>query len=409
MRKDLQLIENVLHKKCYPISKKLHAIFINYSLIQTPAEARKMAFVGSSLSELSQCTSLIVQHTLHTFFASIALFDVKPESIEFLRVDEQLDVDIISEAHNGKVEFKINDRNLKSEYVHQFLAPCEAYSLTQQADTGSSEEALICDCSVKNLFTVFVAEFEQHENFQRPKKFYEGLQDNLLSQMPRDFQFQSEASGETNKSALTLSWNVNESEKFIKGFEVLVWRTQNMDRSIRLLLHDDDDINPIETTINQGISHPIILSVEGPKKLTCFHDLEQGAKYTAVTRAKRKKSFYSLPFVFVCPLRPPWNVNALVTEETVDIGWKYENSASTFVVRLYSSSKNQISIAEVVGQLTYSFQVNNLQFSELRYIGIRAISAEGIESEETFFSLNTTETNHSIEPSEELTDTVVSS
>lgn len=308
--------------------------------------------MGLQLSPLTDSDSWQTRYTLHTFFASIALLGLTPESIEFVQAGESVNIDVVSESRNNGMVFRFNDRNITSEYVHRFSSTCEIYTECQAV------QGLACDCIVKHLISLLVSELEPQENVLSRRL----LQENellLLSQMPRHLEVKSQMYD--GKPTTLLSWDVCEPDKCLRGFKVAIFHGHMPSRE--MLYHDQS----LETDA-------MIVSVQGQDKFIRL-DLIPGTEHTVIARSNRPKSIYSCPFTFTAPLISPWNIEYKIKGEKIEVCWEYCNP-STFLVTLYTS--NVPITAVVVGELMHCFDIKDISISEL---GVRAVN-NGVESDE---------------------------
>ena len=349
----------MLHLTCYPITKKLRDILVKFGLIQTPEEAYRSAFMGAPLLTLTEQDSWHLRYSLHAFYASIALLGITPESIEFVVANDAVSIDIISETRNDHVFFRIHQRNLQYEHVHQLMAPCELHT-----ELGIDQE-LACDCVARHSFSILATELERRE-CAPSKRFSEGLQLSLLSQMPRHFSVKPEI--HNGKATTVVSWDICEPERCLRGFEVMIF--DGYPRYKKFLYHSDDSVEV----------DAMVFSVQGRDKSIRL-ELHPGTNYTAIARSNRPKAFYSFPFNFTAPINPPWNVNYQIRKDKLQVSWEYYIT-STFIVTIYS--QDSIIRTEVVEQLVHCFDISDIMPSK---VGLRAVNS-GLESDEVYCCMN---------------------
>jgi hypothetical protein len=365
-----------------------------FSLIHSAYDEQRRVFVGSSALTLND-KSLWVRHTLHCFHASLRLLHLEPDLIEFLDVNDELDVDVIQEINRSISKFKINSRNLKSEYVHRVSPPCqgfEEYQQQEQKRTNDSSPDEACDCAAKRLFRLIVTEAKREEDSESIY-WWEARQSSLLYGMPRDVNIKYKPAATNEMMPGVLSWDVSQTERLLKGFEVFLSRGElpasllfNKIRYEGGVLQSDEGCENYNDS-GQGMT---IVSVNGSEKHVTLSLLSPGVRYIASVRQKGSTAFYSVPFAFTAPLHPPSNVQVNTTPEVINIHWDYPHDSTglSFKITAYSPNDTELYAIGNIQMLSHSIQMEAMCLLEISSVSVHAVRDDEVTSEESRLSLD---------------------
>jgi hypothetical protein len=141
----------------------------------------------------------------------------------------------------------------------------------------------------------------EQEEGSKSKFWLADKQRELLSFMPREIKVMHK---ENDPESATLSWEVNEADRRLNGFEVtLSWG----EAFTKKYLHDEgkeDNVGQESATLRDTAGHgdARTLSVEGSARTLSLDNLVTGREYIVYIRHKAKQAFYSVPFTFTPPV-----------------------------------------------------------------------------------------------------------